>query len=231
MFILIPLILAIPTAISWMQEKQRIEIICERQVLAAQENLVAGMNSLIRMNPLVESLVAKKKFFENAVKMATHPAVKAMFAAQLAMIIVKIKALRAQQLAILKTKEASAYLKLTAIKPEVKWHILEMHNLLQTAPLSQIRVTHNKPKIHLQPLFIDRMIPIYKETPQLATLQSLHTHIDIKNFLFPKWIEFLKGPSPSLGSRQNSQWVETCSSTPYKGGIIWESLLGKARPF
>lgn len=223
--VLVPLIASVflgTLAVSWLiQEKQKIEMSCEKKALNAQRFLTTAANQLLLINPQAEILVAEKKFLQMAMRMAPTPAEKAALAAQLMIVLKKIAFLRAEQKQLIAGSEAKARTELLFLKKNLRSETRHIQKLWQSSPLTPF-TSVTPPKVQLIPRFIDPMIPVYEIPPHFEKLQTLSVSFAMHGAqLFPPWLKFLWS--------KNFLWQETCSSKPEKGGRGWESHLGAAK--
>lgn len=211
-------------ALSWFFcEKEKIQMTCERKNLAAQNELIDGANRLIALNPRVEALVLEKRMAEIEVAASVTPVDKAAAVAHLMIVRMRILALRAQQLLLIRTSEALALEELARIELAARseaQHITSTWN----APRALQSITHFElPVMQVDPHFSDPMIPTYRIPENFSRRQTIDVDILIAGPQpFPKWIDPLwKG---------TFHWQENCSSHPQRGGFGWQSHLGRARP-
>jgi hypothetical protein len=210
--------------LAWfINEKQKIQLLCEKQVLQSQENLVKGENLLLELNIPARALVLQKKSLEAAILAAPTPVEKAALTAQLLVVIGQMRTLRTKQLWTIKIYEARAQGSLMVLQTEVRKEISRVQKLLDALPIF-VFFNQSTPRIKLLTVFIDPLLPIYETPPALSVIQSLRAQIEMRGRrFFPHWLEFLRAKS--------FQWRESCTSHPRKGGFQWEAYLGMGKSF
>jgi hypothetical protein len=205
-------------------EKQKIQLLCEKNVLAAQENLVKGENQLLAMNAPIQALVLQKRALETAIAAAPAPPLQAALTARLLAVVAQMRTLRLRQQLTIKVSESRAQKSLVIFQMRVRKEIRNIQRALKSPPLL-VFFNLTPVKMKLVPIFLDPLIPIYKPPPGLPFLQTLSFELRIKGRqFFPSWLSLLK-------SKNHFFWREFCSSHPKQGGFQWESYLGTGKYF
>jgi len=209
-------------AAAWfLKEKEKLQMQCEVQVLRAQDHLVLGAEKLMALNPSVDALVIEKKALRTAIAVAVTPAEKAALAAQLAIVIFKISALRTQQRLIVKNSEAAAFAALAAIEKIAAQEALRLKKFWRSRILKSA-VRFRRPMLMLEKRHTDPSIPTYHAPLNFSQLQTIDVNISIfGSRLFEYWLRTLE--------TSHFNWQENCSSHPRQGGLKWQSYLGKGK--
>lgn len=200
----------------FIEQKETVQWICEKQNLDAQKSLVEGMQELLSLNPKIQALVLEKKWVQAALKLPTV-ADKPALTARLIMINVELTALLARQKGIIFLTHGKAGHELASLKRELHTHITKMGRQWRTS--LQLHFHSSRPRLRLRKKKIDSIGYLYLEHPLLTEQQKINVTIAITGEqLFPRWMTWLNSENPL-------HWRETCLSKPEKENTQWLAKL------
>lgn len=210
--------------LSWfMMEKQQLQKTCQVSLLKAQKKLIEGKHQLLALNPSVKLLVMQKKNLQKALAAAPTPYEKAAILAALVVVISKMTALKTKQQTIIRSAELIALSEVTKLRRKLHQQIRDIE-ANTGSPLPSPMVSLTRPKMKVQAIYKDPLLPEYKRVINYAHAQTLKANFSLitKNF-FPEWIQSLQ-----LG---RFNWQESCASHPEKGGLKWYAQIGEGKLF
>lgn len=204
--------LCVLATVWFVEQKEKVQWMCETQNLAAQKTLVSAMRELLLLNPVVEGTVLEKKFVKLALAAAPTPMEKAALTAQLIAINLRLSALTAQQAALVLSTHIKAGQDLAHLRQKLQLHVSLMERLWRTRLNMHFSTT--RPILRLRKKKIDPMGYLYLEHPLLAEQQAIRAQIVIfGERLFPKWLRWM--------TTQPLRWNESCISQPKKENEQW----------
>lgn len=213
-------------ACAWfLTQKQHAELLCQKYVIKAQEDLLQGAEALLLLNPKAEALIVEKKYLEFSIKVNPNPVQKAIEAARLAVVIYQMSLLRLEQKAIFTQAEASALAASFQFKQKTHSLTQSMQSNWKSAIIRTPSISTTLATIRLVPIFKDPLLPIYQAPIDFESQQTLRYQMSLKTQgLLPSWISYL---APHF-----TQWQESCSSKPQKQGVqSWTAALTRDKSF
>jgi hypothetical protein len=201
----------------FIQQKLRVDHLCDHYVLASQEALVRANNVIMGLNAKAWSLWAEKKALNQVIKTAPPP-VKALALARRQVVIVQQTALRKVQQYQLRSGDFRSRTELFRLRKKFRdlnreW--LRFWKDSQRA-LGRLQVTPRGSQLKVR---IQDIAPIYQRKDGHEHTQSLHAtwQVPLPRFL-PSW---LLGWVPT-----HQLWEGQCASHPHDSFGQWQARLG-----
>lgn len=200
----------------FIEKKEEIQWLCEKENLELQKTLIHGLNQLLLLNPIIEATVIEKKMVQMARAAAPTPAEKSALTAQLILLKIKLSNYILQQKSVIKTTHLAAQKKNFLIKTKLKQKIEFMSKQWNT-PL-QLHYRPQIPSIALKRKKIDPLGYLYVEHALLTQQQQVQIVLAITGEkLFPQWLRWL--------TTKPLRWQESCTSQPEKENLQWIAKL------
>lgn len=200
-------------AIVWfIEQKEKVQWICESKNIEAQEVLAKAMNELLALNSPIELAVEEKKWVKLARKMAVTPAEKAALTAQLIAIDLRLTGYSSRQKTIILSAHSESGTKLAELRSGIQ-HIVNETARPWRADL-KLHFSTSRSHLRMRTKKVEPLATFYLEHPSLASQQEIHVRIAITGAqLFPNWIKWL--------SRIPIAWRESCKTQPNKENSVW----------
>lgn len=200
----------------FIEQKEKVQWICETHVLESQKDLVEGMKQLLALNPIIETTVLEIKFVKLALAAAPTPAEKAVLTAQLIFLRNKLILLKGQQNAIILKAHTLAQLDLATARTQLLRLVSHMESTWSTK--LNMYFNGSRAQLKLKRKKIDPLATVYLEHPFLKEQQQVRIQFAITGEnLFPSWMQWL--------TQKPIRWLESCKSQPNKESTLWVARL------
>jgi hypothetical protein len=200
----------------FIDQKEQVQWTCESKTLAAQESLLQGVRLLLKLNPFIEAFVLEKKTLQLALLAAVTPADRALLLARLAVVRVRLLALKKQQDFLFYFYPEQARMNLNSLRITLSSQVNKMERQWNTH--LRLQVSHSRLKINLHKKRIDELAHTYHIPPLFQNKQELYTSIFISGErLFPKWLAWI--------SSKPLYWKESCNTKPIIKEGLWIAKL------
>lgn len=200
----------------FIEQKEKVQWVCETHVLESQKHLVDGMKQLLSLNPTIETIVLEIKFVKLALAAAPTPAEKAVLTAQLIFLRNKLILLKGQQNAIIIKTHTLTQISLARARSKLQNHVRHMESTWNRN--LNMYFNTSSAKLRLKRKKIDPLATIYVEHPLLKEQQQIGIQFAITGQnLFPPWMQWL--------TQKPVRWIESCKSQPQKEKTLWVAKL------
>lgn len=222
--IIIFAILSILSTMWFVREKEKMQMLCEKHILIAQQILIDGAYDLKDLNPQVDDLVMRKEQLEWELSVAQGPE-KMGIAAQLVLVRGQMVLLRMRQRLTIRQTEARAFAELQKMELAARQQVRKITQAWEKGSLNT-RLRFRRPRMQVDPHYEDFSLPTYDFGVGYQSRQRIDVNISVQGASpFPKWFTKLLG-------RNRMSWKEKCTSQPkQEEGQTWRSYLSGARLF